>query len=130
MKVIICGGRHYSLSNDDIKFLDYNVLPIITELVSSGCAGADLGGEEWADQNNIPIRRFVPDWNKYGRAAGPMRNEAMAMYLETSGSGMVVAFPGGRGTDNMVDCAVRYGIRVVNPRVNIGEPVKSANNPT
>lgn len=113
MKTIIAGSR---------KFKDYVVLRSFMDtvkprptLVLSGCAdGADDLGERWARAKKIPIKRFRPDWNKYGKKAGPMRNLEMALQAQT-----LVAFWNGesRGTRHMIATAAARGLRVVIKRV-------------
>jgi hypothetical protein len=53
---------------------------------------------------------FVADWDANGKAAGPLRNQRM---LEAFNPDMVLAFPGGRGTADMVRKAKRRGVKVV-----------------
>lgn len=74
MKLAIIGSR---------SFNDYNKLKEILEpykskitLIISGAAkGADVLGEKWAIENNIPTLIFPADWNKHGKIAGFIRNE-------------------------------------------------------
>ena len=33
---------------------------------------------------NTPIKEFWPDWNKHGKAAGPIRNRQMAEYVDAA----------------------------------------------
>lgn len=72
----------------------------ITEVVSGTAEGADRLGEFWAYRNQIPIKIFKPDWDKFGKAAGHIRNKAMAEYADR-----VIAFWDGisRGTKNMIE---------------------------
>lgn len=112
MKLIIAGGRDYTFKPDDIEALDQlhsNVK--VTEVVSGTQRGADKEGEMWAVNNNLPIKRFPPDWNTYGRMAGPMRNYQMAEYADA-----VALFPGGRGTQSMFNEAKRAGIKIYDLR--------------
>jgi len=50
------------------------------------------------------------EWDKFGRRAGPLRNEQM---LREGKPDVVVAFPGGRGTAHMVRIAKEAGIDVL-----------------
>ena len=74
MKLAIIGSR--SFSN---KTLLESILEKYTDkvkmVVSGGAKGADSLGELWAINNNIPVKIFKPEWNKYGKKAGPIRNE-------------------------------------------------------
>jgi hypothetical protein len=103
---IIAGGRDYQLTRLDKARLAHIH---IDEVVSGGAPGADRGGEEWAAENGIPVKRFSADWTKYGKAAGPIRNREMAEYANT-----VVLFPGGRGTTSMKLEAKRKGLKIYN----------------
>jgi predicted Rossmann-fold nucleotide-binding protein len=49
------------------------------------------------------------NWNAWGRAAGPRRNQEMLMRKPN----LVVAFPGGEGTADMVQKAIAAGVKVV-----------------
>ena len=103
MRLIIAGGRSYRLSEIDTKHLDD--LEGVTEVVSGGAAGVDRDGEAWAERRGIPVRRFPADWKRHGKAAGPVRNRAMAAYADA-----VALFPGKRGTESMFEEARKAGI--------------------
>lgn len=107
-KLIIAGGRNYILHRHDIRLLDLILEKHnIVEVVSGGCSGADLCGERWAEENYIKIKRFPADWDKYGKAAGPIRNREMAEYAD-----IVALFPGGNGTESMKLEARKAGIKI------------------
>ena len=106
MKVIIAGGRDYKPTIEDyarIRTLLTNSL--CTEIVSGGCSGADAFGEEMAKILQIPCKRFEAKWDEHGRAAGPIRNRAMAQYADA-----VILFSGGAGTASMEKEALKAGI--------------------
>lgn len=106
MKVIIAGGRDYKFTDRDKLYLDLHH-HLIDEVVSGGASGADEQGEEWARSKNIPVKIFPADWKTHGRAAGPIRNREMAWYADA-----LIAFPGGRGTENMIKTATKLGLQV------------------
>lgn len=85
MKLIIAGGRTISLTVKQIEEfrIDCNI-PIndIEEIVSGGCRGVDQIGERYAEIMCIPVTQFLADWKKFGRSAGPKRNEQMAIYAD------------------------------------------------
>lgn len=82
---------------------------IITEVVSGCAPGADNYGEIWAEGHNIRVKRFPADWNKHGRAAGPIRNSEMADYAEQC----VAVWDGkSRGTGDMVRKAQAKGLKL------------------
>lgn len=89
MKLIIAGSRTFTnlskyffrdiLNNLNI---DFNNPDVLHEIVSGCAKGADTGGEHFAKQYNIPLVIFPADWDKYGNAAGPIRNKQMADYAD------------------------------------------------
>jgi hypothetical protein len=94
MKLIIAGGRNYYFSKDDYARLDK--ISGVTEVISGAARGADSCGEKWAERNNIPVRRFVAQWQRLGKKAGMIRNKDMALYADA-----LAIFPGGSGSSNM-----------------------------
>ena len=80
--------------------------------VIHGCApGADNQAMIWADMMpDIKQAPFPADWRTYGRSAGPIRNKRMIVEGKPD---LVVAFPGGRGTANMVKQSLNAGIDVM-----------------
>jgi len=108
MRLIIAGSRFNSLSPADISLLDdIHSKHGVTEVVSGGASGIDHAGEAWAASRDIPCTVFPADWRNHGRAAGPIRNAAMAAYADA-----VALFPGGRGTLNMRLQAQKKGLRI------------------
>ena len=49
----------------------------IEYIVSGGARGVDTMAEEFAIENGIPFKKFEPQWDYYGKAAGPIRNRAI-----------------------------------------------------
>lgn len=103
MKLVITGGRNQHLTAENLAQLD--TIENVTELVSGHASGVDQDAEKWAKNNNIPVKIFLPNWQRYGRAAGPIRNREMAAYAD-----VLVAFSGGAGTQNMLSEAKKVGI--------------------
>ena len=79
MKVIIAGSRTITDFFVVQKAIEKSVLNI-TEVVSGCAKGVDKLGEMWADQNNIPVKRFPAKWEVYGKKAGSIRNREMSEY--------------------------------------------------
>jgi hypothetical protein len=106
MRVLVCGGRNFS----DYSFLSSVLTNIhtttkITRIIQGEAPGADTLARQWANEHNILIIGFPADWNTYGRAAGPIRNKQM---LDEGKPDVVIAFPGNKGTRNMVAQAVTH----------------------
>lgn len=111
MIVIVCGGRDYTDMDGAFKALDNLHTKLnFTQVVEGGARGADFLGRCWAAKNRIPCKTYSADWALHGRAAGMLRNKRM---LEEGKPNLVVAFPGGRGTKNMITIARQGGISVV-----------------
>lgn len=79
-------------------------------MAQGGATGADALARRWARWRGVWCVPYEADWNRYGKAAGPIRNERMLADFRPD---LVVAFPGGRGTAHMVDIASRAGVRVM-----------------
>ena len=110
-KAIIAGGREYRFTEGDRAWLDSLNLKLV---ITGGARGADTEAENWATERGIPVRVFPADWDKYGKRAGPTRNQQMAEYLlSLPPSRRVILFPGGRGTANMKKQAEKLGLKVI-----------------
>jgi hypothetical protein len=70
----------------------------VTLLIAGGARGADSLAEEWAKAQAIPCD-LSASWDGLGRKAGPIRNQHM---LDEGRLDLVVAFPGGSGTADML----------------------------
>jgi len=127
MKVLICGGRDFGHVPKDNKdptcelqkakqeftfdtldeiFKDYKYSQIL--IISGGAKGADASAATWAIRNLIDLKVLNANWIKYGKAAGPIRNEKM-IRLEPD---FVIAFPGKNGTSDMIKRAKRNEVPV------------------
>lgn len=110
MRAIVCGGRDYA----NEKHIHETLSNLgVTFVIEGGASGADKAAAKWAYYNEVPNRCFPADWKAHGRAAGPIRNKQM---LEVGKPDVVIAFPGGKGTENMVKQAEKAGVKVIRPR--------------
>ena len=108
-KVLVCGGRNFT--GDVTHALDsVNARQGVDLIIHGGAKGADSLAEQWAFRHEIDCLRVPAKWKLHGKAAGPMRNTEM-LKLKPD---LVVAFSGGRGTDNMVRQAKVAGVKVIN----------------
>ena len=111
MRVLVCGGRCY---DDAIRLGavldDYHRCCPITLLIHGDAKGADRLAGAWASKNQINMEVYPAKWNKHGLSAGPKRNQEM---LDKGKPELVIAFPGGSGTANMVKLAREDGRVVV-----------------
>lgn len=112
MRVLVCGGREYADAakvDATLNAIHYAEGCKIKILIEGGARGADAQGSLWAKRNHVPVARVNAYWELHGKAAGPIRNEAM-LVLQPD---LVVAFPGGFGTADMVRRARAYGVKVL-----------------
>ena len=110
MRVIICGGRDFTGSSNweqRVRNALYQ-LGDVDEVVSGTCRGADKYGEHIATLMDIPIKRFPAQWHLWGKSAGYQRNLQMGEYADA-----VIALPGGRGTQHMINIAKDFGLEVI-----------------
>ena len=118
-RIIIAGSRFffdYDKMLNTLNDLGIHIINTIdpVEIVSGHAQGADALGEKFAKDYGYPLKTFPAEWEKYGKAAGPIRNEKMAKYASEADRGMLIAFPMGesRGTHNMIELAKQYGLEV------------------
>ena len=111
-RVIVAGSRRfadYARMCADLDYLLSARFPDV-EIVSGGAPGADALGERYARQHGLACRVVRADWRTYGRAAGPLRNVAMAALADAA---VVYWCPGSRGSASMVRAAQQRGLRCV-----------------
>ena len=111
MRVLVCGGREYNNADYMRKVLDdIHAATPITMLIYGMARGADDLAKMWAAARGIQRLGYPADWEKHGRAAVPMRNQEM---LDKGKPDLVIAFPGGSGTRDMVSRAIKATVRVL-----------------
>ena len=113
-RIIIAGSRYFT-DYDLLKKKCAKISELKNPVIISGHAkGADVLGERFAREHNIPLKIFPANWEKYGNKAGPIRNEEMAKYASKANKSYLVAFPLGesRGTMNMINVAKQHGLKV------------------
>jgi hypothetical protein len=110
MKVLICGGRNYQYGKKEFEYLDgFNELHTIELIIQGGALGGDDLGKAFAMNRGIPCAEFKANWQWHGKAAGPIRNASMLKYGQPDA---IIAFPGGRGTQNMVSLGEKEGVKI------------------
>lgn len=118
IRLIIAGPRDYY--DQEKVFRDIHTFQGkfgIDEIIFGGASGVDTLAEEYANLYQIPFKLFPADWEKYGKAAGPIRNRKMAEYANA-----LLAFDKGtKGTRNMIQMARKYHLRGI--IVEIGKGV-------
>ena len=111
IKVLICGDRNWTDARTVRDFV--KSLPTGAIIIHGAAKGTDsIAGEE-GNKHGYEVRAYPADWERYGRAAGPIRNQQM---LDLERPQLVVAFhdnlDSSRGTKDMVQRAKCLGIPV------------------
>jgi len=110
MRVIVCGGRDYADWTAISDSLDaIHAERPITQVITGDARGADTLAGMWAMSKNVKLARYPAKWVSYGRSSGPIRNAEM---LAKERPDEVIAFPGGKGTADMVRQARAAGVPV------------------
>lgn len=84
-------------------------------MINGLARGADTLCLEWAKHRGVEVEGFPANWDKYHKAAGPIRNKEMLDRLLETNSTDVRAFVYGslttsRGTANMVSQCRKAGL--------------------
>jgi hypothetical protein len=82
----------------------------VTRVLCGDCRGADTFGRHWAETVGVSVLRYQPDWDRYGKAAGPFRNRAM---VRDADGLVVVRYRDSRGSKNVLGLAQEKGIPIV-----------------
>ncbi len=107
MRLLVCGDRNWS----DGSAIRETITRFQPKIVIEGCAnGADKLAGIVGDELGIEVLRFPADWDKYGKAAGPIRNSQM---LREGKPDVVIGFhykiDESKGTRDMLTRAKKAG---------------------
>ncbi len=108
--VLVCGGRRYR-DYDTVRRWLLNLLPRNPVILEGGAPGADSLARRFASEHGLQQITEKADWS-LGAQAGPARNQRM---LDTHPVALCLAFPGSRGTADMVARCQQQGVPVVGP---------------
>lgn len=75
MKILCCGSRYWSDLEMVAKLL--TTFPSGTTIIHGAQKGADWMSGEIAKQLGYITREYPADWDKFGKGAGPIRNQHM-----------------------------------------------------
>lgn len=114
MRVLICGGRDYGVTEHERLRIAWQLSGLHVEkrftfVIDGGARGVDACAREFREMAGLEGQTFKAEWLSYGRAAGPIRNQRM---IDEGKPDLVIAFPGGRGTADMVRRARAADIEV------------------
>lgn len=128
MKIAIVGSRSFSDYDMMQKFIKSKInIDIITDVISGGADGADTLGRLFAKNNGINLVEFYPNWQKYGKTAGHIRNKSIV-----SASDVVFAFWDGvsPGTKNSISHCKKLKLPLYLCEYNTYKPNEVLNNTT
>jgi YspA, cpYpsA-related SLOG family len=116
--VLVTGDRNWTRDNTRQSGVVLRVLRPLRKfkaiVVHGDARGVDSIADFHARRLGLEVRPHAADWSKYHRAAGPIRNREM---LEEEEPNLVLAFHddlrGSKGTKDMVNQALRHGIKVM-----------------
>lgn len=111
MKILVTGSRTFQ----NWKWLEEELLKAEPTIVIHGAAqGADFTAEAICKKHQINYRGYPAKWNKFGKSAGPIRNQEMLNieHRKDEPIDLCLAFPVGigKGTGDMIDRCQQAGI--------------------
>lgn len=110
MIVTVTGGRDFSDRGFVYYVLDgMHASERVTTVRQGGGKGLDWWARWWCGDRQVPVQTFQAVWEN-GKRAGPIRNRKMLEARPLCDG--VVAFPGGKGTQNCVQTARSLGLPV------------------
>lgn len=105
--ILVTGGRFYNRQEFVGRVLE-RLQPLI--IIQGDGGNTDRFAKEWGEANRVHVATVPAYWGKpFFNSAGPRRNQAMSLLRPD----LVLAFPGGRGTNGMVKIAKSQGIQVI-----------------
>jgi hypothetical protein len=115
-KVLCCGGRNYhdyqlvslALDNLRLRLGDFAV-------IHGNATGADELSGLWGRSKGLPVIQVPANWHFYSKSAGTIRN---GWILDLCAPTCAVAFPGGKGTADMITKCKAAGLDVWEININ------------
>ena len=100
MKIAVIGSRGVNVTDIGRYISDCE------EIVSGGAVGVDFCAAEYAKENGIKLTVFLPQYERYGRAAPIVRNKEIVDYADK-----IIAFWNGtsKGTLSVIKYAEKKG---------------------
>ena len=104
MKVAVVGSRNLC-----VRHLENYLPKDTTEIISGGAKGVDTSAKLYANSHNIKLTEFLPEYERYGRAAPLKRNDAIIENAD-----LVIAFWDGKskGTKYVIDKCRKIGVPI------------------
>ncbi len=114
MRILVCGDRHWqnrlAIQRELVRLRKILGQTQYT-IIEGEAKGADTLARKVAESLGWSVMRFFAEWDRFGKAAGPIRNRRM---LDEGKPDLVIAFHANiersRGTKDMVEQAKKRGI--------------------
>lgn len=113
-RILITGSRNFNNTSAMLqifKSIAYTISNTNVTLIHGNARGADRLAGKLAHDLGWTVEVHPADWKKYGRKAGPIRNQEMV----NTGANICLAFPVGesRGTRHCITAAQKAGINTI-----------------
>lgn len=120
MRVLVCGGRDGQDEDYVEKTLDRLLATRgpFERVIHGDARGVDRMAGKWARDHGVLEWDFLPEWHRVDEHDGLSRNQRMIL---TGAPDLVIAFPGGVGTESMIEAAKAADIEVI----EVPPPVRS-----
>lgn len=108
MRILVCGGRDFVDSSTlwgHLDVLHREAKHDCMVVIQGGARGADQIAREWCVSRKVAYENYPADWT----VPGPIRNQQM---IDRGRPDCVIAFPGGKGTADMVARACKAGLPI------------------
>jgi len=111
VRILVCGSRTWidgGVREGALRRVCAAYDPQAIVIVHGAAQGADLLAAKFAARHNLQTERHPADWQRYGKAAGLIRNAEMV----AAGADLCLAFirDGSRGATHCADLAEKAGI--------------------
>ena len=113
MNIAVVGSREFNNYQYMKSILDvYHKAGELEKIITGDARGADTLALKYAKEHDIPCHQFFAEWDKYGKSAGPLRNERVVSHCD-----MIIAFRvdglKNKGTNNAIEKAENKGKDVI-----------------
>ena len=110
--ILVAGSRNFVNAERLAKIMAENVGADDT-IVEGGAQGVDSMARQWAEARDINVVEIKADWKKYGRAAGPKRNDEMTKFVAERGGKAVFIWDGeSKGTKQCISSARKRELEI------------------
>jgi hypothetical protein len=113
-RILVCGGRDFTdqqlLESVLLKYININSI-----IIHGDAKGADTLADVFASKYKLSCWKFPARWDLFKYAAGPNRNARM---FKESDPDLIIAFPGGTGTENMKNLVISNDYKKIEEELN------------